>query len=189
MFLVNSRFPHFSAIGLGFRSKSLHPARHTFFRSYGAILPSSLARVFSTPWNVLPTHLCRFPVRAPTTARLEAFLGSVDLFSLRPLRASSSRLAVTACGICHADLATRLNRHIRSAAEPSYSVPPSLERHHQWYGNINPFAIAYAFRPRLRTRLTLSRLALPRNPWVFGGQVSHLSSRYSCRHKLLKGLQ
>ena len=33
-----------------------------------------------------------------------------------------------------------------------------------WYGNIDPFAIAYAFRPRLRTRLTLIRLTLIRNP-------------------------
>ena len=34
----------------------------------------------------------------------------------------------------------------------------------RWYGNIDPFAIAYAFRPRLRTRLTLFRLTLNRNP-------------------------
>ena len=42
-----------------------------------------------------------------------------------------------------------------------------------WYRNINRLAIAYAFRPRLRSRLTLSRLALLRNPWAFGGGVSH----------------
>src|SRR5262245_65030390 len=42
-----------------------------------------------------------------------------------------------------------------------------------WYRNINRLAIAYAFRPRLRSRLTLSRLALLRNPWAFGGRVSH----------------
>jgi hypothetical protein len=44
-----------------------------------------------------------------------------------------------------------------------------------WYRNINRLAIAYAFRPRLRSRLTLSRLALLRNPWTFGGGVSHPS--------------
>ena len=38
-----------------------------------------------------------------------------------------------------------------------------------WYGNINPLAIDYAFRPRLRSRLTLSRRTLPRNPWTIGG--------------------
>ena len=44
-----------------------------------------------------------------------------------------------------------------------------------WYRNINLLSIAYAFRPRLRSRLTLSRLALLRNPWAFGGRVSHTS--------------
>jgi hypothetical protein len=44
-----------------------------------------------------------------------------------------------------------------------------------WYWNINQLSIAYACRPRLRSRLTLSRLALLRNPWAFGGRVSHSS--------------
>jgi hypothetical protein len=47
-------------------------------------------------------------------------------------------------------------------------------------GILNRFAIAFAFRLRLRSRLTLIRLALIRNPWVFGGGVSHSSYRYSC---------
>ena len=50
------------------------------------------------------------------------------------------------------------------------------------YRNIKRFAIDYAFRPRLRTRLTLGRLTLPRNPWAYGGQVFHLSVRYSFLH-------
>ena len=41
--------------------------------------------------------------------------------------------------------------------------------------NVNLLSIAYGFRPRLRSRLTLGRLTLPRNPWAFGGQVSRLS--------------
>ena len=39
--------------------------------------------------------------------------------------------------------------------------------------NINVIPIDYAFRPRLRGRLTLLRLTLSRNPWTFGGGVSH----------------
>jgi hypothetical protein len=35
--------------------------------------------------------------------------------------------------------------------------------------------IDYAFRPRLSSRLTLGGLAFPRNPWAFGGEVSHPS--------------
>src|SRR5688500_12192111 len=41
------------------------------------------------------------------------------------------------------------------------------------YGNINPLSIDYACRPRLRSRLTLGRLAWPRNPWSSGGGGSH----------------
>ena len=47
---------------------------------------------------------------------------------------------------------------------------PSLTR---WPTNINVVPIDYAFRPRLRSRLTLRRLTLRRNPWTFGESVSH----------------
>src|SRR5207249_11467446 len=57
----------------------------------------------------------------------------------------------------------------------SYPVPPSVIAVGTWYRNINRLSIAYALRPRLRSRLTLSRLALLRNPWAFGGSVSHAS--------------
>ena len=48
--------------------------------------------------------------------------------------------------------------------------------------NINVVPIDYAFRPRLRGRLTLLRLTLSRNPWTFGERVSHPLYRYSCQH-------
>src|SRR6185437_443406 len=56
-------------------------------------------------------------------------------------------------------------------------------------GNINPFPIDYGFRPRLRGRLTLRGLTLRRNPWTFGGRVSHPSYRYSCQHSRFRYLQ
>ncbi len=59
---------------------------------------------------------------------------------------------------------------------PSRSVTTSRPR------NINLVPIDYAFRPRLRGRLTLLRLALSRNPWTFGERVSHPLCRYSCQH-------
>jgi len=43
-----------------------------------------------------------------------------------------------------------------------------------WPRNINLVPIDYAFRPRLRGRLTLRGLTLRRNPWTFGGHVSHM---------------
>ena len=48
--------------------------------------------------------------------------------------------------------------------------------------NVDLVAIGYAFRPHLRIRLTLLRLALSRNPWTFGDRVSHSVCRYSCQH-------
>ena len=53
-----------------------------------------------------------------------------------------------------------------------YLSPPL---HHSTirYGNINPLSIDYAFRPRLRGRLTLGGLPFPRKPWASGGLVSH----------------
>ena len=51
-----------------------------------------------------------------------------------------------------------------------------------WPGNVHPVPIDYAFRPRLRGRLTLRRLTLRRNPWTFGESVFHTLCRYSCQH-------
>src|SRR5256714_1753707 len=57
----------------------------------------------------------------------------------------------------------------------AFPVPPSVVTDATWYGNINPLAIGYAFRPRLRSRLTLSRRTLLRKPWTIGGGDSHPS--------------
>ena len=57
------------------------------------------------------------------------------------------------------------------------------------YGNINPFPINYDFRPRLRGRLTLGRLPLPRKPWAYGERVSHSFNRYSCQHDHFAAVQ
>ena len=65
---------------------------------------------------------------------------------------------------------------------PSRSVTSS------WPWNINQVPIDYAFRPRLRGRLTLLRLALSRNPWTFGDRVSHPVYRYSCQHSHFRSL-
>ena len=55
-------------------------------------------------------------------------------------------------------------------------------------GILNRFSIGFAFRLHLRSRLTLIRLALIRNPWVFGGRVSHPPYRYSCLQFLFQKL-
>src|SRR6185437_2842933 len=63
----------------------------------------------------------------------------------------------------------------RSPGIRCLASPASAWAHLRGYGNINPLSIDYACRPRLRSRLTLGGLACPRNPWSFGGRVSHSS--------------
>src|SRR6186713_526703 len=58
-----------------------------------------------------------------------------------------------------------------------------------WLQNIDCIPIDYAFRPHLRDRLTLRRLALRRNPWTFGDSVFHTVCRYSCQHSHFRYLQ
>ena len=78
-------------------------------------------------------------------------------------------LPTTSLGRAIHDSSRRICRFTRLAS------PDSAWAHLCGYGNINPLSIDYACRPRLRSRLTLGGLACPRNPWSFGGGVSHPS--------------
>ncbi len=81
--------------------------------------------------------------------------------------------------------------------EPGHPSPgwPTLLRHPfaqtltTWYRNIDLFSITYAFRPRLRSRLTLGGLTFPRKPLVFGVRVLHPHLRYLSQHKHFQVLQ
>ena len=68
----------------------------------------------------------------------------------------------------------RQSRSDRPFGQP-LSTPASELARTRWYRNINRLCIDYASRPRLSSRLTLGGLAFPRNPWAFGGGVSHPS--------------
>ena len=72
---------------------------------------------------------------------------------------------------------------------PTLLRPPFAQTLLWWYRNINLFSIDYAFRPRLRNRLTLRGLTLLRKPWVYGVRVFHPHYRYSCQHTLFCFLQ
>ena len=56
-------------------------------------------------------------------------------------------------------------------------------------GILTVSAIGIALRLSLRTRLTLIRLALIRNPWSYGEGVSRPLYRYLYLHLLFQGLQ
>src|SRR5207244_12467176 len=70
-----------------------------------------------------------------------------------------------------------------SGGQPSFLRPPGFDAM-RWYRNINLFSIAYAFRPRLRARLTPGGLTSPGKPWAYGERVSHPFYRYLYRPQL-----
>src|SRR5690606_17020692 len=63
---------------------------------------------------------------------------------------------------------------VRLAYPPVSPHPQTVPR---WHRILNRLSFAYAFRPRLRSRLTLGGRAFPRKPWAFGEGDSHPFSR------------
>ena len=57
-----------------------------------------------------------------------------------------------------------LDALFRQRAYPILLRPPIAQTMKRWYRNINLLSIAYAFRPRLRSRLTLRGRAFLRKP-------------------------
>ena len=94
MFLINSRHPLITATHESSIREELHSNGHTFFRSYGVSLLSSLTRVLSSALvysTRLPESVCG---TVTYSARYEDFLGSMGSTTLRPFRDSSSPLGV-----------------------------------------------------------------------------------------------
>ena len=93
----------------------------------------------------------------------------------RRLKASWHRVSGYAASHLTKATPTRLPQDNHRLRSPSLPRPPIGQTVTTWYRNINLLAIGYAFRPRLRSRLTLGRRTLPRNPWTIGGGDSHPS--------------
>ncbi len=145
-------------------------------------MPSSLTRVLSSALGFSPHPPVSVCGTVTLATRLEVFLGSMGSASLRP-----EGLLITSRGLNGApDLPEappyRLELRIPTRRWPTLLRHPIALASPGWYRNINLFPITYAFRPRLRGRLTLSGLTFLRNPWVFGEGISHPFYRYSCRH-------
>jgi hypothetical protein len=80
-------------------------------------------------------------------------------------KTSPSLLEVMFSWICLGEPSTSLDRDNQRPADLELLRHPIVSLSHQsWYRNVNLFSIAYAIRPRLRVRLTLSGLTLLRKP-------------------------
>ncbi len=130
-------------------------------------MPSSLTRVISITLVFSTCPPVSVLVRARASS-LEAFLGGMAS-GTRRLRASWRR--TSGCAALHFS-GPPLHAYPRSTiawVPLAVLVRPSVKRKRRGNRNINLLAIDYAFRPRLRSRLTLRRRTLLRNPWAIGG--------------------
>ena len=154
MFLVNSRLGLFSAAF--FR-------RHPFSLSYGVILPSSLTMLLPSALGFSPHP----PVSVYGTGTAWAIAAFLDSWLTH--FATLSSLCITSSG----QRGGFANRTPTSLA-PVFPFPVCalhLCPHSsamQQYRNLNLLSIDYVFRPRLRSRLTQGRSALPWKPWKIG---------------------
>ena len=133
-------------------------------------MPSSLTTLLPPALGFSP-HLPVSVYGTGITTTIAAFLGSsstgfVTDCSLRITRSS-----------CLADLPTRqlpcLHRFSHSRLQLPLCVTTVLKL--QWCRNFYLLSIDYDFRPRLRSRLTQGRSALPWKPRTFGRKDSHLT--------------
>ena len=134
-------------------------------------MPSSLTRVISITLVFSTCPPVSVLVRARASS-LEAFLGGMAS-GTRRLIASWHRASGYEVPDLPRTSPTRLPQDDHRLGSRSLPRPPIGQTEATWYRNINLLAIDYAFRPRLRSRLTLSRGTLLRNPWAIGGRDSH----------------
>ena len=119
-------------------------------------------------------------VRTPCFQRLGAFLVSVVTVNSPDLRPATLRLSGLMCRGFACDTPYGIRPTYSAVGSPGFLRPSITPT--RWYRNINLLSIDYAFRPRLRIRLTPGGRTFPGKPWVFGDRNSHPVFRYSCLH-------
>ena len=153
MFLLNSRRTRFTAAHLRGRS---------FSRSYGANLSSSLTSLHSSAFGYSP----RLPVSVWGTVPfvlLRGFSRQRGISSFHPYGLLFYASLLRLNGFAYRIQLTRIKPHSHMWSCLSFCVTPSSNEHWE-VRNINRMSIVYAFRPRLRDRLTLSGLTFLRKP-------------------------
>ena len=163
MFLVNSRYRRFSAALLGSIREGLHLTRAHLIPKLRCEFAEFLHKGSLKRLGILSPSTCVGLRYGQPGLSLEVFLGSMESPAVWPegLDITPQRYGTTDLPVV-----------------PAYTLEPAhpmagrtiLLRHPfvrtipNWYRTINLFPIDYAFRPRLRDRLTLSGLTFLRKP-------------------------
>ena len=162
--MLNSRSGHFTATPSRSTCESLHangahllPKLRCNFAEFLNERSLKRLRIFSLPTCVG----LRYDHQINS---LEAFLGSMGSTSLRDKISPHHLSGLNEIPDLPRISPYRLEPGYPTPGWPTLLRPPITQTSIWWYRNINLFPITYAFRPRLRGRLTLRRLALLRKP-------------------------
>jgi hypothetical protein len=96
----------------------------------------------------------RYGQRYAWSAKLFLAVGAATLCGAS--RAPSASVLDYPGGFAYRETSTTLQRNPPPAGDIAPASLLRLITVYRWYGNVDPFPITYAFRPRLRDRLTLS---------------------------------
>ena len=160
--MINSRLGRFTATPVSSRSKFGHRQGHSFSRSYGVSMPSSLTIVLPIALVCSTRPPVSVLVRAPEILPRGFYMKHGITDFTHSLRRHASSLKVER--ICLLYRTTRFHGDVQNPARLPFSVAPSVMPRRRRCGNVCPLRIGYASRPRLSSRLTLGGLASPRNP-------------------------
>ena len=157
MFLLNSRNAHFSAA-----SSDLHPSEAPLFPKLRGYVAEFLTNCSHERLRIFISSTCVGLRYGSHMFSLEDFLGSVESAAF-PHTGLSYTSLLRPDGFAYRIQLTCNYRYSHRAACLSFCVTPSSNEHWE-ERNINRLSIDYAFRPRLRDRLTLSGLTFLRKP-------------------------
>jgi hypothetical protein len=135
------------------------------------MLPNSLTRVlpFALVYSTrLPVSVCGTGTQASTLRGFSWQQGLAHFY----LKGTSPYLNSN-CGFSYSS--QRLT--YGAPTQPIVGWPTSLRppiAPLKWFGIVDPMSIIYAFRPRLRTRLTRRGMTWRRKPWTYGEHGSHM---------------
>ncbi len=172
MFLVNSRLGLFTAASSSSEREAHHPIEASLLPKLRDNFAEFLNEGFLDHLSILYLSTC---VGFGTGTRAPSVRGFSRRHGFWVFACARHNVSELRSADFPTEPPTRLLRDYHHPVPLSYPVPPYGRTVQTWYRNINLLSIDYALRPRLRSRLTLSRLALLRNPWTFGGDVSHVS--------------
>ena len=185
MFLVNSRFCLFSATRKCFSCTLTH--------ILALLIPKLRSQFAEFLHHSSLKHLRLFASPTCVGLRYGQLLPSLRSFSWKPFEQvglSQATHFLKCLGVVYGGFAYHTSYAPKQTSISLIALfTPSLHRNKSRCWNINQLSIGYAVRPRLRIRLTLGGLALPRNPWVYGVRVFHPHYRYSCQHSHFRYLQ